>query len=141
MTVDSILRRARRQREQLMRSTCRILRPGGDPVFDPATGEYTTPDEAVVYEGRCRVKQPGSAYRDPDSGERELIVGELVVELPWAQASANDPVRVDGTVVVTASDDAWIIGKRLPVLAVTTSSDTGTHYEVRVVSQDRPGDT
>ncbi|MEU7814127.1 DUF6093 family protein [Pseudonocardia sp. NPDC049154] len=142
MSIESILRRGRKRREALMRSTCRILRPGsGDPVFDPETGEYTTPAETLVYEGPCRVRPTFSpAEQDGSSAERQLVTNAYNVEIPWTRSTETTPVDIADVVVMTGGDENWLTGKRLPV-AWVEYSDTRTHRRLAVWTQERGGVT
>lgn len=138
MSVSSILKLGRRRRQALMRSTCRILRPGGDQVWDPATGTYTTPDELVIYEGKCQIKPTFSpAERDADAGDREVVLRSYDVVIP---SDASPEVDVADVVVFTESDDEWLIGQRLAVGHVE-QADTRTARRVTVWTQDRTGVT
>lgn len=113
---ERFIRRARRKITRLMRSTCRIERPGnGEPVFNPGDGTYAPPASTLVYEGACQIKPGNSpAEREGDSGEREVVQRVYMLKLPW-DASETTPVDIADTVTVTSSDETWLIGKTLPV--------------------------
>lgn len=142
MSIDSILRRGRKRREALMRSRCRILRPGpADPVFDPETGEYTTPAETVIYDGICQVKPTFSpAEQDGSSAERQLVVNAYNIMLPWADSNAAAAVDIADIAVVYQGEDTWLLNQRLPV-AWVEYADTRTHRRLAVWLQDRGGVT
>lgn len=138
MSVEGILRRGRKRREALMRSTCRIWRPGtADPVFDPATGEYTRAPETLVYEGICQIKPTFSpAEQDGSSAERQLVLNAYNIILPWGEITAENAVDVADEVELTGGDEVWAIGQRLPVGWVEYG-DARTHRRLAVWAQER----
>ena len=73
----------RRHAESRMVDRCRITVPAGDPVFDPETGEYSTPDETVVYEGRCEVQaSDGLGESTPQFGDAAVTTYRFTVKVP-----------------------------------------------------------
>lgn len=141
MSVDSILRLGRRRRQALMRSTCRITRPAGDPAFDPGTGAYTPPADTTIYEGICQFKPTFSpAEREGSSGEREAALNAYDLILPWDEANASGRVEIEDVVEILTGDDGWAAGKQFPVGWVEYS-DTRTHRRVTIWAQDRGGAT
>lgn len=137
MSVDSILRLARARREELMRSTCRITRPGGEPVFNPATGGYDTPDRITIYEGRCQIKPTSSpAERDGESGDRDLVLQSYTLVLPWTASNEAGLVNVADAITILTGDDTWANGQTFPVGWVELA-DTRTHRRITFWTQDR----
>lgn len=127
---------ARERRKIMMRSTCRITRPSGERAFDPDTGTYGTRGETVIYTGPCqvKVKSTASPAQLDRLGSSEVATEAYEVILP------HDVPRVDmaDTVEVTASDDAWLVGRPLRVAWVELSVDSRTARRVLVYDQDRP---
>ena len=142
MSVEGILRRGRRRRAELMRSRCRILRPGStDPVFDPVTGTYTNPAETVIYDGICQVKPTFSpAEQDGASAERQIVVNAYNLILPWAESNEAAAVDIADIAVVYAGEDTWLLEQRLAV-AWVEYADNRTHRRLAVWLQDRGGVT
>lgn len=141
MSVEEALRRGRKRREELMRSTCRILRPAGEPVFDPATGAYTAPAETVIYEGICQLKPTFSpAEQEGSSGDRAVALNSYDLVLPYTAVTDGPAVQIEDVVEMLTGDDAWAIGKRFPVGWVE-HADTRTHRRVVIWAQDRTGVT
>jgi hypothetical protein len=134
VSVDSILRLGRKRREQLMRSTCRITRPGGEQVWNPATGDYDIPAETTIYEGKCQIKPTSSpAERDGSAGDRDIVLQSYTLVLPW---DAPGPVNVADAVDILSGDDTWANGQRFPVGWVE-HADTRTHRRIIFWTQDR----
>lgn len=128
--------RARKRREVMMRSTCRVLRPAGQPVFNPADGTYSDPGTTTVFEGKCHIKPTFSpAEQSGDTAEDEQVVQAYEVIIPW------DAPRVDvgDSVDVTASDDAWAISYGPMPVAWIELADSRTARHLTVFTQDRPG--
>jgi hypothetical protein len=120
-----------------MRSTCRIERPGGEPVWNPTTGTYTTPARTVIYEGPCQIKPTFSpAERDGSSAERELVTQSYTLALPWAESNAADRVDVADKAIILSGDDTWAVGKTFPVGWVEYA-DARTHRRLTVWAEDR----
>jgi hypothetical protein len=130
VSVAGVLARGRQAALELMRDTCVIERKDGDPVLDAGTGLLVQQWE-TVYTGRCRVKPRSSS--ETEWGEREVTVGQYVTSLPW---DVEAQVRREDRVTVSASEDAWLIGRRLEVVGVSLS---GTATARRLLVEDREG--
>lgn len=120
-----------------MRDTIRIVRDDGERMWDPATGTYTEPVEITVYDGPCQIKPTFSpAERSTDSGDRPVVLQSYEAVLPWGASSEVDS---GDFAIVTASDDGWVVGERLPVGYIeNVGNRTARHITVWV--QDRKGD-
>ncbi len=100
--------------ESLMVDRCTVTRPGGEPVFDPSTGDYTPAPDATVYDGPCRVQTPNTQETTPQYGGREVTVQDVVVSVPASVVDA----QVGDTATVTASlFDPALVGARFTVVA------------------------
>lgn len=133
MSVDKVLRRGRRVRQKLMRSRCRVTRPGtGARVFDPATGTYAETAPTVIYEGVCHFKSRTSlGERDPNSAERELVTVDYQVILPHASDDAAIDVS-DEVEITECPDDPHALGRVFPVVNIELSTDrTARHVTIR----------
>lgn len=138
MSVESILNRGRRRRKALMRSRCTITRTVGDQVFNPATGLYDAVVTETVYEGVCELQH---AYAPSDEASQ---VGEAgtVQSRNYELVLPFDSPEIEYTdlVVVTASDNQWVVGVPLRV-AKTGYGSNRTAQHVALVAQDvRGGD-
>ena len=95
-----------------MADTCTITRPG-TPVFDSATGTYTTPS-TTVYTGKCRVRTRSIGFlrdRQAEAGEELVTIWPYIVAVP---ISASD-VQVLDLVTITASADPLLVDATMRV--------------------------
>ena len=134
MSVDSVLARGRTAALQLMRDTCIIERRTAHSALNTTTGQYTDTWTAV-YSGACRIKSAAqrgvAAGRDVTTGESELTLHKYEIDLPW---DATPEIHREDRVTVTASEDAWVIGRPLEVVDV---GYTGTSTSRRLTVEDR----
>jgi hypothetical protein len=130
MSVDGVLRAGRAAAEQLLRDTCTVTRSSGQPVLDEETGEVTQAT-TTVYTGACRIK-PRSA-REAEWGEREVALHQYVAVLPW---DASPEIQHGDTLTVAASDDGWLEGRPLEVIAIGLA---GTATARRLLVEDKEG--
>ncbi len=115
MLTEHMLAVARAAAEAEMKSTCTITRPGGEPVWNEATGTYTDPPPDVVYTGRCKVQDSGRAAADAEAGERQATVTDQELHLP-IESSAG--VRRDDDVLIdTNPADPALVGRRFVIRA------------------------
>lgn len=114
----------------LMRDTCTVERKDGEPVLNEETGQleqaWTT-----VYTGAGRVKP--RTQREAEWGEREVALGQYVAVLPW---DASPEIQRGDRLTVTASDDTWLTGRHLEVLAIALN---GTATARRLLVEDKEG--
>ena len=98
MLQSGALGMGRRMALSRMTDSCAISRPG-TPVFDEATGEYTS-STVSVYSGACRVKHPTAVARGVDAGSELLVVSQLELHLPVSAVGvrAGDVVSITGSV-------------------------------------------
>lgn len=130
MSVEGVLAAGRTAALMLMRDTCTVDRKDGAPVLNEETGQYEQTWE-TVYTGVCRVKP--RTQREADWGEREVALGQYVAVLPW---DAAPEIQRGDRLTVTASDDVWLIGRHLEVLAVALA---GTATARRLLVEDKEG--
>ncbi|HET7386851.1 MAG TPA: DUF6093 family protein [Nocardioidaceae bacterium] len=107
MSATTAALRGQSAAERLMTDTCTITRPDPDtpPVFDDATGTYTTPT-VTVYEGKCRVR-PTNVDRTVEAGDVRVHLWHSVISVPISVSG----VQVNDTVTITASTDPGLVGK------------------------------
>ncbi|WP_326828680.1 DUF6093 family protein [Streptosporangium sp. NBC_01810] len=130
MSVDGVLAQGRAAALRLMRDTCTVERKDGEPVLNQTTGQLEQPWE-TVYTGVCRVKP--RTQREAEWGEREVALGAYVAVLPW---DASPEIQRGDRLTITASDDAWLIGRPLEVIAIALS---GTSTARRILVEDKEG--
>lgn len=130
LVLEQALADGRREALVLMRDTCTVERKDGELVLNEITGQLVQP-YVDVYTGVCRVKP--RTQREAEWGEREVALGQYVAVLPW---DAAPEIRREDRLTVTASDDAWLIGRRLEVLAVALN---GTSTARRLLVEDKEG--
>lgn len=129
---------ARERRRVMMRSTCRITRPSRERVFDPATGEYDTPDHTVVYEGPCHLisrvtNAIAQSYHDFGGGE---VANETAaIALPWDAPMVDNSDSFE----MLASDDQWIVDRGPRPVGWVRYADSRTMRILFILVQDRPG--
>ena len=109
--------------EALMTDTCTITRDG-TPVFDPATGLYTTPS-TTIYSGKCRVRTRGRFLRDKatQAGDTDVILWPYIVSVPVSSAA----VEVLDTVTVDTASDAALVGVKMRVRIASHATEATAH--------------
>ncbi|MFE3452385.1 DUF6093 family protein [Nonomuraea sp. NPDC059194] len=130
MSVEGVLSAGRTAALKLMRDTCTVERQDGDPVLNEETGQLEQP-YITVYSGRCRIKPRSSS--ETEWGEHEVTLHSYVAVLPW---DASPEIGREDRLTVTASDDAWLIGRHLEVIAVSLA---GTSTARRILVEDKEG--
>lgn len=118
-----------------MRDTVRLYTQGPD-VFDRSNGTTAPGPQTELYAGKARVKAIAAATgEDTEAGEREVLLREYEVSLPWSTALPPGTRVLPGTrIEVTASQDARMVGLVLWVLGATFS-DQSTAWRIR--TEDR----
>ncbi|MFB4280845.1 DUF6093 family protein [Nonomuraea sp. MTCD27] len=129
LVLEQALAEGRREALVLMRDTCTVERFAGR-VLNEETGEYEETWTAV-YTGVCRVKP--RTQREAEWGEREVALGAYVAVLPW---DSSPEIQRQDRLIVTASDDAWLIGRHLEVIAIALA---GTSTARRLLVEDKEG--
>ncbi|MFE7954380.1 DUF6093 family protein [Streptomyces sp. NPDC057413] len=134
-TLDAVLAAGRREAEARMRDTVRLYSQGPD-VFDRATGQTVPGEQTTLYTGKARVKAiAASTGQDTEAGEREIVLREYEVQLPWATPLPAGTRLLPGMrIEVTSSPDARMDGLILWV-AGATFSDQSTAWRIR--TEDR----
>lgn len=115
MTSPAV-RAARRHLQATLVDSCRIGRLS-DPVFDPATGEYTRTEE-LVYEGPCRLIARDQEALISQFGEQAVSTVTAILTVPWNV----DSIQLEDTVAVTASADPALEAQRWVVRDVGSST-------------------
>ncbi|MEV6696228.1 DUF6093 family protein [Streptomyces sp. NPDC051453] len=82
--LDATLAAGRREAEARMRDTVRLYTQGED-VFDRESGQTAPGPQSTLYQGPARIKGVAqSSGEDTQAGERELVLREYEVAVPWA---------------------------------------------------------
>jgi len=101
--LTAALESGRALAEQLMTDAVIITAPGeGEPVFDPETGDYSTPEPVTLYEGKCRVQVPNVMETTPEYGGREVTVQTAILSVPVGVEDV--PVGATATITAAAFD-------------------------------------
>lgn len=118
-----------------MLDAVRVWRPG-TPTFNRSTGTTTPGVPLELYAGKARVKPFGrSASSGVEAGEREVVVREYVVSLPFSALPASGQTVMPGDQVqVTASADGRMVGR---TLWVTVSQLNAQATAWRISAEDR----
>jgi hypothetical protein len=133
--LDPVLGAGRRAAEARMRDTVRLYTQAADG-FDRTSGNSTPGAQTTLYTGKARVKAIAqSTGEETEAGERELVLREYEVQLPWSTAlPAGVRVLPGARVEVTASPDARMVGLILWVTGAAYS-DQATVWRIR--AEDR----
>lgn len=118
--IAGALPRLRSAAESMMTDTCTIRRPGA-PVFDAATGAYTTPD-TTVYTGKCRVRTRSVGFlrdRLVEAGEEQVSLWPYIVAVPMSVTG----VQVSDVVTVDTSGDPALVGVAMRVRVATLGTN------------------
>lgn len=74
-----------------MTDACVVTRAGGEPVYDPQTGEYVTP-QVPIYEGKCRLQSVRAQAANPEAGDVVYTVERVELQLPFGTTFMVDDV-------------------------------------------------
>ena len=130
--LDATLAAGRREAEARMRDMVRLYEQAPD-TFNRSTGSTVPGAQTTLYAGKARVKAIAqSTGQEAEAGERELVLREYEVSLPWATALQDGARVLPGMrVEVTASPDARMTGLVLWVTGAAFS-DQSTAWRIRV---------
>jgi hypothetical protein len=129
MLTEGELAQLRADEEAEMPDRCRITRYGGRGVFDPVTGNYAAgPDDALIYEGVCRIAGMSAEQREV-FGEADVRIGRYVASLPHDV----DELKPDDKVEVLEARDPDLVGRPLEVEVVRYG---GLHAKRKVVLEE-----
>lgn len=133
--LDDTLAAGRREAEARMRDTVRLYSQVAD-AFNRTTGTSTPGAQTTLYAGSARVKAIAqSTGEETEAGEREVMLREYEVSLPWSTTLAPGTRVLPGMrIEVTASPDARMAGLILWVTGASFS-DQSTAWRIR--TEDR----
>ncbi|MFD6421037.1 DUF6093 family protein [Streptomyces sp. NPDC060198] len=135
MSLADALARGRSAAEARMLDRVRLYTQGDD-VFDRETGETVPGAQTVLYEGQARVKPVAQASgEDAQAGEREVMLREIEVSLPWSTPLPSGVRVLPGSrVAVLAAEDPRMTGL---VLWVTGAQYGSQATAWRLSTEDR----
>lgn len=133
--LEAALTSGRREHEALMVDSVRLYRQAPD-AFDRSTGSAVPGQQTTLYAGKARVKPVAqSTGEDVQAGEREVILREYEVALPWSTVlPGGGRVLAGDRIEVQASPDVRLSGLTLWVTG-TQFSATATAW--RISAEDR----
>lgn len=133
--LDATLAAGRREAEARMRDQVRVYKQGPD-AFDRTTGNTVPGPQTDLYVGMARVKGVAqSSGQDAQAGEREVVLREYEVALPWATVlPAGERLLPGARIEVTASEDPRMPGL---ILWATGAKFTDQATAWRISAEDR----
>lgn len=118
--IAEVLPELRSEAESLMVDTAMITRPGGEPTFDPSTGELTPAAGTTIYEGPCRLRQPTASEAELLFGDEQLTRSRFVACFPHDVTG----VQIGDVVTVTESDDPDVLLRSFRVASIPLATFT-----------------
>lgn len=133
--LDATLAAGRAEAEARMRDTVRLHSQAADS-FNRSAGTTTPGAQTTLYSGKARVKAIAqSTGRETEAGEREVVLREYEVHLPWSTVLPGGVRVLPGMrIEITGSADARMVGLVLWVTGATFS-DQSTAWRIR--TEDR----
>lgn len=133
--LDATLAAGRREAEARMRDTVRLYSQAPDS-FNRVTGATVPGQQTDLYVGKARVKAIAqSTGQETEAGEREVVLREYEVHLPWSTILPGGARVLPGMrIEVTVSPDARMVGLVLWVTGAAFS-DQSTAWRIR--TEDR----
>jgi hypothetical protein len=120
LTADLLYLQA--EAESRMLDTCRITRadPDADNAVDPVTGLPAAGTRTTVYEGKCRLRTPGTV----STGSTRQSAGDVITSVtPILSVPISAPAAwVDDRVEMLTSVNPAVVGLRLTVSGLVPSS-------------------
>jgi hypothetical protein len=134
-SLDTLLAAGRSAAEARMRDTVRLYLQAAD-TFDRETGDTVPGAQTDLYTGKARVKAiAASTGEEKAAGEREIVLREYEVQLPWSTPlTGGTRVLAGARVEVAGSPDARMVGLVLWVTGAAFS-DQSTAWRIR--TEDR----
>jgi len=114
VSVQGALARGRAAHLQVMLDTCIVQHPTGQALD---ANDVLVPTFTTVYTGQCRVKAFRMGHQT-EAGQVAIQMRGYDVQIPW---DAPGQVLRSDVLTVTASDDAWVVGRPLTVTEVNYS--------------------
>jgi len=133
--LDAALAAGRAEAEARMLDSVRVYTQAPDG-FDRSSGTTTPGAQTTLYAGMARVKPVAqSSGEDTQAGDREVVLREYEVALPWSTALPGGArLSAGARVEVTASADPRMTGL---VLWVTGTRFSAQSTAWRISAEDR----
>lgn len=115
------LEQSRADAEEGMTDTCLVTRASAEEVYDPASGQYTTP-ETPVYDGKCRLQSVKAQAANPESGPAVYTVERVELQLPFGPTFEIDDVAT----FTTAPFNPDLVGKKYRITGLGRKSQASS---------------
>ena len=128
MSVQGALAAGRAAHLQVMLDECIVTRVTGQTLDanDVLVDTVTTIYPVAPALGICRIKAFRTGHQT-EAGQVALLLRGYDVQLPW---DASGAILRSDTLTITASDDAWVVGRPLTVTEVEYSgTQTARHLK------------
>lgn len=113
MSAESATLAGRAAAEAQMLDSCLITRGGGSPVWDEATGTWSTPAGTTVYSGPCKLQTRDVQAANPDVAGSRVTLVDWTVHLP---VDGSGAVRQGDLITMTTCQlDAAAVGRTFTV--------------------------
>jgi hypothetical protein len=110
----------------LLTDICRVVRRTGG-AFNDVTGLYGPPTDGEFYNGPCRIEALSASGNRVVVGDEAVVDRSIRVFIPFAE---TDP-RPEDVVIVTASEDAAMVGKEFVVVEAAGAASPLTDMAAR----------
>lgn len=94
MSLDSVLKRARKRQAVQFTDVAAVLRPVGEIYYDPASGQSVQPTVTLHASLECKVKTQSQVGFDVQAGQTAVRLNSREVEFPIGTDLAEDDVIV-----------------------------------------------
>lgn len=131
MGADIDLQMSRREAEQGMRDTAKVMRIADSTVLDEETGNYV-PVVTEVYLGKSRLKHPRTLAKQVDAGSQLLVESNLELQVP---VDTDDFESGDVVEITACPDRPKQVGRKFKIVGPFDGSQT-TALRYRVVVFD-----
>lgn len=129
MSVASALAQGRRAAERLMVDQCTVSR-GGEPVFNPETGQYDTTSGAAAYSGKCRIQSGTTQASNPEAGGAVFTVERVELQVPFGTV-----FQIGDIATITVSENPALVGNKYRVTGLGEKTHaTKQAFNVEVVT-------
>lgn len=103
MSLDTVLKRARKRQAEQFTDRANVGRPIGEMVFNPVTGQTTQPVEIRYTSIPCKVKTTSQVGFDVAAGQTDIRLNTREVEFPLEMFGVATSFAEDDVVEIVAS--------------------------------------
>lgn len=115
VSLDSVLKRARKRQSAQFTDTATVRRPVGEVVFDPETEQSVQPFESRYVGIPCKVKTTTQVGFDTNAAQTSVRVISREIEFPLEFEGADSSFAEDDVVEITASTYNSDIGQEFRI--------------------------